>query len=267
MFSDEAYSDDDTLDDEMCMTLQMNENKVRNEVKNKIVGTNTYMNSLNVLVGKQNTGKTYTAIREIIKVCRTHFETHLVIYVNKNGTKSDGTFESLKSLIPVPIKYVSQKDAEQYIHSFLEYKECYNTILSKHLVNELPVDMRDELFENLYIDDFSRPYLHTIVYIEDATKSVLFKSDTFLDLLTQCRHINCSFFIVVHYFKALSTTIKSNIDTLYIFGGFSKQQFSYICYQSNISAPTSELYHAYTGLSKHSKLIIDCENGLFTLCE
>ena len=57
--------DRDSVDDEMMISLY--ENPIKREVLTLIPGTNTYVNSVNVFIGRQRTGKAYTAIKEIIK--------------------------------------------------------------------------------------------------------------------------------------------------------------------------------------------------------
>ena len=62
---------------------------------------NIRLNSVNVIVGKQSSGKTVIALKEIIKlgVLNTH---HLFIYVTKDGQESDKTFLALKPLLMIP---------------------------------------------------------------------------------------------------------------------------------------------------------------------
>ena len=252
---------EEVLDYEMEEALQSNRGKLIGERKVIIPGTRTYTNSLNVIVGKQNRGKTHTGVRECIKICRSHPHTHLLVYINRNGEQSDGTFEALKLLIPVPIKYVSQDEAIDYLKNLLEYKQVYNQIISEGLTEQVPPQCREELFDALFIRDFNHPFLHTIVLTDDASKMKCMKSDEFSNLLTQCRHIQCTFFINIHFFKALSTTIKTNIDTLYICSGFSRQQISYILYQSNVGIGSKELWDTYSRLGQFDKLVIDSETS------
>ena len=94
--------------------------------------------------------------------------------------------------------------------------------------------------------------------LEDATQFMKSKNADYVnDLMTKCRHIQCSFFVVIHYWKALNTNLKSNLSTIYIFSGYSKQKLSYIIYQININTSLNSLYDQYIKLSQHGKLIID----------
>ena len=122
--------DSDSIDDEMMINLYENPNK--REELSLIPGTNTYVNSVNVFVGRQRTGKTYTAIKEIIKITRIYPETHLLVYINKDGKPNDDTFERTKDLIECSIIYVSYDDIVDFMKQLLDYKYTYNTIKDKH---------------------------------------------------------------------------------------------------------------------------------------
>ena len=260
-------SDDSDIDSEIEACMNEGDNMLQGEKLSLIQGTNTYMNSLNVFVGRQNSGKTFSATKELIKVIKKHPETHLLVVVNKDGAPSDGTFETLKPLILIPIEYVSHENAVDFMKNLLEYKMIYNDIKSSGLEKQLPLNYKKELLDQLYINDLKRNYLHTLVLMEDATKSPLINKDGgyFNDLFTQCRHIQCSFFLNIHYWRALTTNIKSNISTAYIFGNFSRQQLQYILYQMNLESTPKEVYEVYKKLPTYNKLVVDCNTGTYKI--
>ncbi len=253
--SDEDENDD--LDLEMMCSLAANPSK--REGLTVIKGTNTYLNSLNVFVGRQRTGKSYTATREIIKITRNHPESHLIVYINQTGQPSDDTFENTKELIDRPIVYVQYDHCEKFLRELLSYKETYNKIKDNHAEHKVPEELKNELCDKLYIDDLNLPYLHTIVMLEDATNTKTLKKDTSYinELMTQCRHIQTSFFVIIHFWKALSTNLKSNLSTIYIYSGYSRQQLQYILSQMNIGKTVKEVYDEYRTLGLHDKLMID----------
>ena len=145
---------------------------------------------------------------------------------------------------------------------------CRTLILlyDEHLEQELPQKHMNELSENLGIYDLEKEYLHTLILLEDATQFMKSKGADYVnDLMTKCRHIQCSFFVIIHYWKALSTNLKSNLSTIYIFSGYSKQQFSYILYQINVNASLGQLYEKYRQLTEHGKLIIDSNFSTYNI--
>jgi hypothetical protein len=118
-------------------------------------------------------------------------------------------------------------------------------------------------FKSLKINDFSRPYLHTIFLFNDIAKSKLFNRATnyFNQLLPICRHIQVSFFLNVQFWKSLPPEIKANATLVFIFGGFDSRQLYYIFSQVPTAMNVRELIDFYRTLGKHDKLIVDCENG------
>ena len=251
-------SDDDVTED---MNIMLEINPIKKEKLRKISRTNTYANSVNVYVGRPRSGKTYLALHDIISVVRSDPCVHLLVYINESGTCDDDTFDRFQQLITVPIIYVKYSQCEKYLKQLLSYKNVYNKIKSCNIpLTEIPKEVRNELFDHLCIEDFRKDYLHTLILTEDATNTkVLRKPDSYInDLLTRCAHTQFSFFILIHYWKALTTNIKANLSTIYIFRGYSRQQLTYMLYQMNLPVSVKELWNSYAGMGEYGKLMIDC---------
>ena len=140
--------------------------------------------------------------------------------------------------------------------SSLECKRMYDLALETGETDNVDT-------ETLKINDFSRDYLHTIFLFNDIAKSKLFNRATnyFNQLLPICRHIQCSFFLNVQFWKSLPPEIKANATLVFIFGGFDIRQLYYIFSQIPTAMGVKELIDFYRSLGKHDKLIVDCENG------
>jgi hypothetical protein len=252
--------ENDALDD---MTAIENIDDYSNkEQLHYIPNTNIYANSVNAYVGRPRSGKTFAAIRDIINVIRNDPNVNQLIYINESGTLDDDTFKRFIQLIDVPITYIPYNDADNYLKKQCQYKQYYNQIKEKHLETECPKEYCEDIFETLNINDFSLPYLHTLVLLEDATNSKSLKNgNSFVnDLLVRCSHTQLSFFILIHYWKALTTNVKANLSSIRIFPGYSPQQLSYMLYQTNIPISFKELYKKYSVLNSesHQSIFIDC---------
>ena len=250
---------------ENMMNKSANENKyaLDSELITKIPFTNSYTNSISVAVGKQRSGKTRKIIKEMIKISKLHKPTHLVIYVNKTVNKTDKTFESFKGLIKVPILYVRQDDIEEVLMDLIKWKNVYNTIKKEKMETKVEPEQQEEIFEHLHIKNFKRPFLHTLVLLDDIANSPMLKKPTsqLNSLMTQCAHINCSFFLAVQYWIGLPAAIKSQVSVIYLFGGFSRQQLQYMLQQITLSDPFSVIFEQYKALQFQDFLIVDTVEG------
>ena len=270
----------------------LNNNSTATESISKIgPEINCYYNSVNVFVGRQGSGKTLQAITEIIKISRTSsitgayssqpaVRTHLLIYVSKYGTQSDKTFESMKHLINIPILYVKyedkddiNKDSIQVFSKIQCYKRLYEQIKAEHLEDKIDDEQKQEIFDVLKINDFSAPTLHTLILFDDVANNPLIQASYgggssknsskgfFAQMLGVCRHIHCSFFLCVQFWKSITTEIKANVSTIYIFGLYSKQQLNVMLYQIPTHYSFDEIYNVYQELEKHDCLIVDANSG------
>jgi len=255
---------DTFITDKINEQLINNTEELNRELIKKIPLTHSYTNSVNIAVGRQRTGKTFSILKEIIKISSVHPETHLLIYVNQSGSpNADSTMTALNKLVKVPIVYVSEDEFIPLIKNIIAYKELYNTIKDQHLEERIADEQQAELFETLHINDYSRQWLHTLILLEDCAKSKLLTNEKSYvnQLMTKCGHIQCSFFLAIQYWKALNANIKANVSSIFIFAGFSRQQLSYILYQTNLPYSLSEIYDKYKLLNGHDKMIVDSYGG------
>ena len=124
----------DELDAAIYSCLQMNKQHINKEKLQCIhKDCNVMYNSVNVLCGRQGSGKTFTSMKESIKISMLSPETHLLVIVCKDETSTDPTIESLKPLLQIPVVYVKEDEAVAYVQNLLEYKRFYDFIKSEHL--------------------------------------------------------------------------------------------------------------------------------------
>jgi len=207
-----------------------------------------YYNSINVLIGKQGTGKTFFAFRELLKInklnqlhqngdiqlrglAENQLSHHQIIYVTDNGT-SDTTYQSIGTMIDlIPMSICPYKDAVSQLEGLMRYKQIYLEIRDKVMKGqniEYTQEQIEELLELLNVKDFSKSRLHTLVLFDDAANNPIFekKGDPMTIMLTRCRHLNISVIINIQKLTSISTTIRSQTASFFIFPGFPMQEVS-----------------------------------------
>ncbi len=252
---------------EMQVELQqdMNRDKLNKETMSMIhPDVSVQYNSLNVLVSNQGGGKTFTACKECAKISQVDPHAHMLIIICKAENHDDPTIDIFKPLIHIPIIYLSEDEAEEYMKNLYEYKRAYNQIKENNLETKIVDDQVAEILDALKVDDFSKDYLHTLVIVNDSAKSKLFKTGSYFShMIALGRHTQTTTFLNIQFWKGLTPEVKANISTAFVFGGFSRQQLVHILSQLPSQYDYKEIYNIYRTLSKHQKLIFN--NGDVTL--
>jgi hypothetical protein len=124
----------------------------------------------------------------------------------------------------------------------------------------------EDLLHSFGKSDFSVKGLHIIIFLDDCDKSRLLKPNSYIcSLLSENRQPRFTFFINIQYWKEINASIKPNINLLFIFETFSKQQINYILEQVPLESPFEQFYEMYRHLSFRDKVIINCDNGRYKI--
>jgi uncharacterized protein YdhG (YjbR/CyaY superfamily) len=251
------------LDNIINHTISTAKTTTREAIRKIHPALNTYYNSINILVGRQNSGKTYTVLKELIKIAYVDDKTHLLVYVTKDGVPNDATFSTLEHLLTVPVLFVAQDEAEEIVKNILAYKNLYNRIKAERLEKRIIEEQINELKTVLMIPDLTLPFLHTVIFFEDSANNPLFKKPTlfFPQLVAKCRHVGVSFFFAVQFWKSLPTELKANISTIYFF------VVHYILNQIPLAQSFDCIYAEYQRLKQHDKIIVDVILGETSILE
>lgn len=213
-------------------------------------------NSVNLLIGRRGSGKTYNVFREIIKLnfVPNHEYTQLIYITNK---LSDDTFHKMKKLIKLEIIKVNYEDAEECLTKITEAKEDYGEIVEKGIENLLEEDYRKDLMGILGVKDFKKTFIHTIVLFDDAIEVFKNRKGKLFRMLFENRQPKITYFLAIQDPIGIDASIKSNIDSAWLFGGFSSQKFNYIYHQLNSPFDRVDLWEKYRELSMNQAIIFN----------
>jgi hypothetical protein len=137
----------------------------------------------------------------------------------------------------------------------------YKDIKEDKLENEVPKKAREELFEQVVVEDFNRPFLHTLILFEDTANSPLMKEPFIINMLATCRHHQVSCFLPVQYWKSLPSPVKENASLIFYFGGFPPRAFYYFVSQIYTQEDHRELFQKYNQLTTKDMMVCDTYTG------
>ena len=229
-----------------------NEDNVQHEVDPEV---NLYYNSLNLFLGQRGSGKTFNSFNEMAMICRVPNKYHLFVYVSNNP--NDETYKKFKLLITQPMVQVSYDDAEFFLEKLISYKKDYDKIKEEHLEDRLTDECKKDFMEILHIRDFNAPSLHTIVLYDDAMNVFKKTSSKQFRWLLENRHLRFTYILCLQDWKGVSPELKAKLVSVWIFGGFPRNRYSYFFQQLSCPLDKEQLYNIYKKLTKRDALIIN----------
>ena len=189
-----------------------------------------HYNSVNLVIGKRGSGKTYSTLREILKLVVRLQDQNKYTQIHYITDKvRDDTVEKFKPAFKqcgFHFNWVSTSNAEQLIRTLTTLKGMISDpewIAQNEKDNELAHQAL-----NCSSDNKSIP--HTIIIFDDCIG--LFNKTTSLSkLLFENRQSRITYFLLLQDVQGLSPSMKANIDSLTLFGGFPKHKYLTLFYQ------------------------------------
>ena len=219
--------------------------------------------SVNVFLGKQGTGKTFTLIRELVKMSLIDSDVHLIVMVTRDG-RQDDTLESVKDNITIPCVYVSYENVIEYLHELVFYKLIYEKIISEHIEDSIDDEQIEEVLSALHLQSFARQSLQEVIVFDDAAYSAILSnpSSEVISMIHQARHYRFIFCFCVQGIKSIPLPIKEQMTTLFLFPGFIQQKLFTIYNQSGITdIEYDEFRDVYRSMQPRDYLLVDCQRG------
>ena len=214
-------------------------------------------NSVNLLIGKKGSGKTYNVFREVLKLkfVPNHRFTKMLYVTNK---PYDPTYTRFKDLLPIPVEKVPYEQAVEKINELSEAKKAMIEIKQHDLkMEDLDHSQLDQILgTNLETD--KGDVFHSIVLLDDC--AFLFEKRTrdnmaLWKLLFENRQPKITYFLTMQDPKGLDSSIKEALDTVFLFGGFSQFKFNYLMRNIPHESDLFDIWCVYSTLTKNQALI------------
>ena len=199
--------------------------RIKNKIERIHPQIDFYYNSFNICLGKQGSGKTTFMMYELIKLVQIESLYNAVLYIS--ATENDYTFNTLKKLIgnKIPIYHTT---FEQSIEELTNYFETYKTGIN-----------------------------HIFIIIEDGSFLLSKENKTWYTWICSLRHLRATIWMNLHIWKAINPTLKSQITSVFVMKGYSREQMQYVYRQSCIDKDFSEFFGIYSILKNYQVLGIN----------
>ena len=226
-----------------------------------------YRNSVNVVIGRRGSGKTFSVLREVLKLVELdpsegHFHYSQIFYVTDKAM--DDTVAKFRDLFPPTLQFIWMKTSKA-----LNLLEDLGSLKAK-LKNpsfEIPKDVRKFYHLEDTVEDAARmlnwntdalPQLpHSLVIFDDCL-ATFSKTTPLAKKLYENRQIRATIFLMLQDVTGLSPSMKSNVNALQLFGGYSRQKFNVLFYQL---PPVETTYDSYKVLDVRDSIWFNFETG------
>ena len=188
-------------------------------------------NSVNLVIGKRGSGKTFTTMRELLKLALLQGNpfTQIIYCTDK---KRDDTVERFMPFFEeagIFFHWVPTDSALELIEGITQVKA------------NLAADPNDKVSKKC-LNYHGKGLPHTIIIFDDCIG--LFKKDSKLSKkLFENRQSRITYFLLLQDTQGLSPSMKANIDSLTLFGGFPKNKYQILMYQLPPVDFTFDDYH------------------------
>jgi hypothetical protein len=106
-------------------------------------------NSINLLISCRGVGKTFTVMKELIKLSQLPDKRKYTTFLYVSDKTNDCTVNELINLIKLNVKIVSYEDALAVLSDIIDAKSVYENALNKGLEDELTEKCKNEIFKIL----------------------------------------------------------------------------------------------------------------------
>ena len=225
-----------------------------------------YRNSVNVVIGRRGSGKTYNTLREILKLPEldpaNNYMYTQIFYVSDKAM--DDTVSLLKPLFPDTLQFIWMQTSKalNLLNDLGALKakiaDPSNTIPSETLTFYKMKDTVEDARKKLNAEHLPPKAIpHTIVMFDDCL-SLFSKTTPLAKKLYENRQIRATVFMLLQDVSGLSPSMKSNTNALQLFGGYSRQKFNVLFYQL---PPVETQYDDYKHLGVSDSYWFNFENN------
>jgi hypothetical protein len=179
-------------------------------------------NTINLLVSRRGVGKTFTVLRELIKLSQLKDCGGYTTFLYVSDKTNDDTVNELINLIKLKVRRVSYADVLEVLKDLIDAKSALSDVLNKSLEDEIDDESKKDIFKTLDLRSWPQEVPHTAILLDDAInvlKHARYKP--LRDLLFQNRQPRLTIFINIQDMYGVPVDIRRNCDTIFLFAGMT----------------------------------------------
>jgi hypothetical protein len=182
---------------------------------------NFYKNSMNLLIGRRGSGKTYNVTYELIKLSQLPGYGGYTAFVIISDKENDSTINECLKHIKLKVVQCNYDNAMKTLGDIIEGKTAYDQVIENNLEDRLTDKSKEDILLRTSDRAFYDTIPHTAILMDDAINIFKRKGYTKLhDLLFRNRQPRFTIFICAQDPYSIPVTIRRNLDSLWLFGGF-----------------------------------------------
>jgi hypothetical protein len=180
-------------------------------------------NTVNLLTSRKGAGKTYTVMRELIKLSQlpNYGGYTTFIYVTDDET-NDQTVNDMIGLIKLKVRQVAYTDLLPVLRDLIDAKNAYSDVISNQIMNDISDSTKKDLFTTLDLTGWTNEIPYTAILLDDAMDILRDnKYKQVRELLFKTRHSQLTVFICVQDLYGVPVSIRRSCDAIFLFSGMT----------------------------------------------
>jgi hypothetical protein len=194
-------------------------------------------NTINLLVARRGIGKTFTVMRELIKLSQLPNYGGYTTFLYATDKTNDETVNQMIKLIKLKVRQVSYVDLLPVLRDLIDAKNAYADVLDKGAMDYIDEESMSDIFSTLDITGWQPKIPPTVILLDDAIN--ILKDNKYKEvrnLLFQSRQPRLTVFICVQDIFGLPVQLRRNCDTIFLFAGMTdKMAFGMMMSQLGIN--------------------------------
>jgi hypothetical protein len=214
-------------------------------------------NTINLLVSRRGVGKTFTVMKEMIKLSQLPNCGGYTSFLYVTDKNNDETVNTMIKLIKLKVRQVTYSDFLSVLRDLVDAKNAYSDVLEKGVFDDVTEKTKQDLFSTLDLKEWLPEIPHTAILMDDAINILSeTKFKPVRDLLFQNRQPRLTVFICVQDIFGIPVQLRRNCDTIFLFAGMTdRMAFGMMVKQLGIHGLVK--WDTYRSLPERGILLVD----------